>query len=84
MMFIQIFYDMESAAVDIKVNISCFKIRCDCLPHSNFRMQFLYRTPCGIAYGMRYTLVRDLSQVRKWVRLKFAAMNIKKFALHVA
>ncbi len=22
----------------------------DCLPHSNFRMQFLYRTPCGIAY----------------------------------
>nr|WP_294754393.1 transposase [uncultured Ruminococcus sp.] len=35
-------------------------------------------------HGMRYTLVRGLSQVRKWVRLKFAAMNIKKFALHVA
>ena len=35
-------------------------------------------------HGMRYTLVRDLSEVSKWVRLKFAAMNIKKFALHVA
>lgn len=35
-------------------------------------------------HGMRYTLVRGLSQVRKWVRLKFAAMNIKKYALHAA
>ena len=35
-------------------------------------------------HGMRYTLVRGLSQVRKWVRLKFAAMNIKKYALHMA
>ena len=35
-------------------------------------------------HAMRYTLVRSLSQVRKWVRLKFAAMNIKKYALHVA
>lgn len=33
-------------------------------------------------HGMRYTLVRGLSQVTKWVRLKFAAMNIKKYALH--
>ena len=35
-------------------------------------------------HGMRYTLVRSLSQVSKWVRLKFAAMNLKKFALHAA
>ena len=35
-------------------------------------------------HGMRYTLVRGLSQVTKWVRLKFAAMNLKKFALHAA
>ena len=28
---------------------------------------------------MRYTQYRGLSQVRKWVRLKFAAMNLKKF-----
>ena len=35
-------------------------------------------------HGMRYTLVRSLSQVTKWVRLKFAAMNLKKFALHAA
>ena len=35
-------------------------------------------------HGMRYTLVRSLSQVAKWVRLKFAAMNLKKYALHAA
>ena len=33
-------------------------------------------------YGMRYTLYRGLSQVAKWVRLKFAAMNLKKLAIH--
>ena len=27
---------------------------------------------------MRYTLYRGLAQVSKWVRLKFAAMNLKK------
>lgn len=31
-------------------------------------------------YGMRYTLYRGLSQVTKWVKLKFAAMNLKKLA----
>ena len=33
-------------------------------------------------YAMRYTPYRDLSQVTNWVRLKFAAMNLKKYALH--
>lgn len=32
-------------------------------------------------YGMRYTLLRGLTQVTNWVRLKFAAMNLKKFAM---
>ena len=31
-------------------------------------------------HGMRYTLYRGLAQVFKWVRLKFAAMNLKKLA----
>ena len=31
-------------------------------------------------YSMRYTLYRGLAQVTNWVRLKFAAMNLKKFA----
>ncbi len=35
-----------------------------------------------IEYGMRYTNLRGLSQVTKWVRLKFAAMNLKKYAIH--
>ena len=29
---------------------------------------------------MRYTPYRGLTQVSKWVRLKFAAMNLKKLA----
>ncbi len=33
-------------------------------------------------HAMRYTLYRGLSQNKKWVRLKFAAMNPKKFAKH--
>ena len=31
-------------------------------------------------HGMRYTLYRGLAQLSKWVRLKFAAMNLKKLA----
>ena len=31
-------------------------------------------------HGLRYTLYRGLAQVSKWVRLKFAAMNLKKLA----
>lgn len=31
---------------------------------------------------MRYTNFRGLSQVTNWVRLKFAAINLKKYAIH--
>ena len=31
-------------------------------------------------HGMRYTRYTGLPQVEKWVKLKFAAMNLKKFA----
>ena len=34
-------------------------------------------------HGMRYTTFRSLAQVTKWVKLKFACMNLKKFALHL-
>lgn len=33
-------------------------------------------------HAMRYTPYRGLSQVTKWVRLKFATMNLKKYAIH--
>ena len=33
-------------------------------------------------HSMRYTNFRGLSQVTNWVRLKFAAMNLKKYAVH--
>lgn len=33
-------------------------------------------------HAMRYTPYRGLTQVTNWVRLKFAAMNLKKFAVH--
>ena len=32
-------------------------------------------------YGMRYTQYRGLAQVTNWVKLKFAAMNLKKLAI---
>ncbi len=32
-------------------------------------------------HGLRYTYHRGLARVTNWVRLKFAAMNLKKFAL---
>jgi len=33
-------------------------------------------------HAMRYTNHRGLSRVTNWVSLKFAAMNLKKFAIH--
>lgn len=33
-------------------------------------------------YAMRYTPYRGLTQVTNWVRLKFATMNLKKYAIH--
>ncbi|MEN6389372.1 MAG: IS1182 family transposase [Syntrophomonas sp.] len=32
-------------------------------------------------YAMRYTMFKGLTRVRNWVRLKFAAMNLKKLAM---
>jgi len=34
-------------------------------------------------HSMRYTFYRGLAQVSKWVKLKFACMNLKKMALHI-
>ena len=34
-------------------------------------------------HAMRYTPYRGLAQVSKWVKLKFACMNLKKMALHM-
>lgn len=33
-------------------------------------------------YGMRFSPYRGLTQVTNWVRLKFAVMNLKKYAIH--
>ncbi len=35
-------------------------------------------------HGMRFTHHRGLDAVTKWVKMKFTAMNLKKFALHKA
>ena len=34
-------------------------------------------------HSMRYTTLTGLAQVTKWVKLKFACMNLKKFAIHL-
>lgn len=33
-------------------------------------------------HAMRYTPYRGLASVTAWVELKFAALNLKKFAIH--
>lgn len=33
-------------------------------------------------HSMRFTYLRSLTRVTNWVRLKFAAMNLKKYAIH--
>ncbi|HBM30473.1 MAG TPA: hypothetical protein DD784_00665 [Ruminococcaceae bacterium] len=33
-------------------------------------------------HSMRFTYFRGLARVTNWVRLKFAAMNLKKYVLH--
>ena len=33
-------------------------------------------------HAMRFAYLRGLTRVTNWVRLKFAAMNLKKYALH--
>ena len=33
-------------------------------------------------HAMRYTPYRGLTAVTAWVKLKFAVMNLKKFAIH--
>lgn len=35
-----------------------------------------------IKHSMRFTYIRGLTRVTNWVRLKFAAMNLKKYVLH--
>ncbi|WP_177309637.1 transposase [Faecalispora sporosphaeroides] len=37
-----------------------------------------------VKYGMRYTLYKGLTQVTNWVKLKFAAINLKKLAMLIA
>ena len=49
MMFIVKFNNMKAAAVDVKVDIPFFKIRCFSLPDFHLRMQFFNGAPGGIA-----------------------------------
>ena len=43
-------HDMESKAIDVKVDVPRFKVRCYRLPDFHLRMKFLDFTPCGIRY----------------------------------
>ena len=45
-----------------------------------FRLHKILDRPAKEKHAMRYTPYRGLAQVSNWVRLKFAAMNLKKFA----
>ena len=45
------FHNMKSAAVDIKMNITLFKIGCDSFPELNLGMKLFHLAPCGIPYS---------------------------------
>ena len=51
MMLVEILHNMESAAVDVEMDIPCFKVGRERFPDRYLRMQCLYRAPCGIAYS---------------------------------
>ncbi len=46
------FNDMKSAPVDVKMNVSLFKIRSNSFPDFYFGMELFHLTPCGIAYTL--------------------------------
>ena len=49
------FHNMKSAAVDIKMNITLFKIGCDSFPELNLGMNLFHLSPCGIPYSLLCT-----------------------------
>ena len=54
----------------------------DGMPKSSKHLQIKANanTKKQVKHAMRYTQYRGLAQVTKWVKLKFAAMNLKKLA----
>ena len=49
MIFIKKLYNVEAAAIDIKMNVALLKIRSDRFPHLHFRVQFFNSTPSSIS-----------------------------------
>lgn len=56
--------NMKAAAVHIEVNVSLFKIRRDCLPDGNLRMQLFHRAPCRITYTLAVDVRGDKQQIQ--------------------
>ena len=52
MMLVEKFNGMESAAVDVEVNIPTVEIRCAGFPHLYLRMHRLYSLPDGQANAL--------------------------------
>ena len=47
-----------------------------------FRIKRSYSSDAKEKHAMSYTPYRGLTAVTSWVKLKFAAMNLKKLAIH--
>ena len=49
MMAVIEFHDMESAAIDVKVNVPLFEVRRNGFPNLDLRMKFFYRAPGSVS-----------------------------------
>ena len=62
--FPHILHDVETAFVDVEVDVALLEIGCAGLPNFHFRMQLLHGAPGGIADAFAVRLGRDKQQLQ--------------------
>ena len=78
MMGIVEFYDMETASVDIEMDVSGFKVRGDRLPDFNIWVEFLNFAPCRITYALAVTLGKSKKDIAICNRIYLFPLVITK------
>ena len=63
--------DMKTAAIDVKVDIALFKVRCDGFPYLHLRINPLNFTPCGIAD----TLAVDMRRYKQQLQIALVTIH---------
>ena len=70
MMAVEILHDVETASVDIEMDVALLEIGCVGFPNRHFRVQLFDQTPGGIADALAVNLGVDKQQ------FQFAALAI--------